>query len=321
MSDALTADTDATDAFDAAFAASAQQWGDEVDVDAALADVKNDVDGTAGDGLEEEFARDVTPDTGPANAASQHPIGIRGEKPGFDEVLKWMGDEWPEGAEVARSWQSDMSRKAGSDVELRTQMLDMVEEMKDLKASQGDVPVSPEFEAIPEQKIYTEEQGQLLEQWASDNGFVKQADLTAADEDRAARSAEHDVLAQGVEQYGGAFGELNDDGTVELSEDLKQQLQPIMQQIDEKGVTALDMVRMAGIFDPVETQGQPRAGTDQQPSAPRRSRETLLRANTSSRPVAVGAAGSTPQISFEGDGAEDVFDRAYALAKRAHSSR
>ena len=214
MSDALTADTDATDAFDAAFAASAQQWGDEVDVDAALADVKNDVDGTAGDGLEEEFARDVTPDTGPANAASQHPIGIRGEKPGFDEVLKWMGDEWPEGAEVARSWQSDMSRKAGSDVELRTQMLDMVEEMKDLKASQGDVPVSPEFEAIPEQKIYTEEQGQLLEQWASDNGFVKQADLTAADEDRAARSAEHDVLAQGVEQYGGAFGELNDDGTL-----------------------------------------------------------------------------------------------------------
>ena len=309
------APTSPEDAFDAAFDEINREFGDGVDVEEALADVNlegdNEVDGDA------DAARAVPAEEGPGQD-SQHPMPIRGERPGTDEVLQYLGEEWPEAAEVMKGWQSNMSRQTNEVNDLRSQMLDVMSELQSFRT--GNPSEEAETPEEEEQKLYTEDQQQLLAQWAEHNGFVRQSDLQEAAAEQAEEDETQAVLRQGVEQYGPAFGEVAEDGTTTLSEEMRQQLLPIMERIDANGVSALDMVRMAGLFPQEESESARTLQGPESSPAPR-SRQALSRANTSRRAGAAAGGDGAVQISFEGDDSEDVFDRAYALAKRARTRR
>ena len=227
---------------------------------------------------------------------------------GTDEVLGHLDDTYPEGAKVLRGMQQKMSSNINEFNALKEDVLNIREQLLAQREPQEEeAPTGP---PVPEG--ISEENLALFGQMAGALGFVKQSDLDGKEQEQAVSSNVQDALSQGVELYGDDFGTTDESGNIVVNPEVSERLAARLEKLQDPkvGITPLDLFRL----EYPESQG--RASSDAERE--RGNRPTVRR--KAGRPNVVrrssGRVAKTKIYNPErGDTSEDVFDRAFAVAK------
>jgi uncharacterized membrane protein len=279
---------------------------------AGFEEATEEVDEVATEEAEEETEVEVS-------EASEEPPARgpgSGRRPGADEVLNYLQENYPEARDVVRNWQQTVSRNVNEYNELKAQMLDVINELREMKeqrneseqadSSSREAPAAKGKAPNQAQKSYNQAQWDLVQSILQDAGVVTKSEVEEEREREETDNYVKQSLSEGLERYGEAFGRKEEDGSVVLNESLKADLQKVLERVEKQGLTPLDLALLSGRLTPAEA-SQERNGN--------RSNDQLRRANV------VQANRSAPKssrtsIRKKGDSSEDVFDRAFALARQ-----
>lgn len=236
---------------------------------------------------------------GEAESPEERPAPAR---EGTDRVLDRLNRTDPGAARVLQEMQRAMSRSMNE-----TQMLR--EEFAALRQELYAPQQAPEAPSLPEG--VTDENVKIFKQVADYLGYVPREELQAKETAEASTSYVQSSLQQGVEAYGDAFGTVDEQGKVHLAPEVSRRLQKRMQllQDPQRGLTPLDLF----VLEYGVPQGKNGGARAARPTAS--VRPTVARRSAGS--------GSTPRIydPSRADSAEDVIDRAWAVARRNLTGR
>jgi hypothetical protein len=288
----------------ALLAEAATEYGeDDLDVDETLSGMEESDD--------EEGAADATLESEPTS----------GEAPreGTDVILDRLEGNDPAAARVVRSLQRSNGQMRNEFNSLKSDMLDARQAHIDAiaKANGG----QPSGEAAAAEPSAPESDlpdgvnaGHLafFEKVAGHLGYEKRGVREAREQQKstvaAANGYTQEQLKKGVEEFGDAFGTVDDAGKVTLNPKVVGKLQAKLKSLQDssKGITPYDLYQLA--------QGES-GKTTSRASTPRGARRTP-QTNVVNRQT--GGSKGSPQIYKEdrGDSFDQVFDRSWALARR-----
>lgn len=264
--------------------------------------VDPDVDGTKGEEEteptnEEESEEDNKPRWAP----------FSGKRPGTDVIKEYLREHYPEALEVVRGMEATVSKNINETKQLQQQLIDALEEIRDIRSK----PAEKETPEPHQDRLYNEDQMALVRQILEDVGVLTKEEMAQREAETESSSYVKAALKQGVEEYGEAFGSIDEEGNVVLTDEVKEAIQPILDRIENKGVTPLDLAKIAGLSLPKK---------EAKTEAPRPAKKTassLRKANVVSRTA--GIPGKTKVKLYDrarGDSGDEVFDRAWLLANQ-----
>lgn len=244
---------------------------------------------------------------------SPEPTGVQRE--GTDVVLSRLDNTDPAAAQAMRDMQRRMGQNNNDWNSLRSEVLDLREQLLTRLGGQPAGEEAPVEQALP--VGVTQQNMEMFEAMAAHLGYVPRSELEAIDQQKeTAATADSYVdgeLKAGTSEYGADFGTIDDGGNFTLNPKIQERLDARMAMIQDqsKGVTPLDLFRME--FPNAGRQQRPRrqvvAGGQQ--GAPGRPNPNVLRRSGPGggpgREIDIRAGEATP---------EQVLDRAWALSKR-----
>jgi len=236
-------------------------------------------------------------------------------KPGIDKILTHLDSEMPGAAGVVRGMQSETNRVINEFNDLKSQMLDVMVEMRQNGAADDDMGVD-EVDEEPDEYDPSETQLKLIERAAEKLGFVRKEEVAAEKAETESRSYVDDAMKEGVEKHGKAFGTINEEGEVVLNPTIQAKLRPVRDRLASKGFTPLDLAVLSGVLTPEQAEAQRGEEAEAAPKTRTRPRRAG-RANVADG--SVGASNTRPSIRSknpESDDPDDVFNRAFALGRK-----
>ena len=256
---------------------------------------------------------EISQDTG--NELSEEDLqgqSNNGTREGTDDVLSRLDQTDPGAADLMRNMQQRMSRNINEFNESKAELSDLLLELRNAKAgnSTGEAPPEEEQSELPDG--VSQDHMDMFEKMAQSLGYVKTDMLTQRDNEAATETYLQQALQQGVEEYGSAFGTVNGDGTVAVNPQAQGALRESLQRLNDpvQGITPLDLYRLAF---PGGGSGQGRSGQNRQPRTQRGSAASTGVVNRTT-----GSGGDRVRIydASRGDSPDDVFNRAWVMAKR-----
>jgi len=232
---------------------------------------------------------------------------------GTDTVLARLDESDPAAAEAVRGMQRRMSQNNNEWHELRSEVLNLREQMISTREENAQQPVAPqEEEPLPEG--VTEQNMEIFKAMADRLGYLPREELVQREENRAqeqsAESAVNADLQAGVDMYGEQFGTMDSAGNFTLNPSIQRRLDSRMQSLQDpsRGVTPLDLFRME--FPEAGGARRRSALRENSPNIESRPSPNVVRRSGASTP------GSGVDIRAGEASPEDVLDRAWALARR-----
>ena len=232
---------------------------------------------------------------------------------GTDTVLARLDESDPAAAEAVRGMQRRMSQNNNEWHELRSEVLNLREQMISTREENAQQPVAPqEEEPLPEG--VTEQNMEIFKAMADRLGYLPREELVQREENRAqeqsAESAVNADLQAGVDMYGEQFGTMDSAGNFTLNPSIQRRLDSRMQSLQDpsRGVTPLDLFRME--FPEAGGARRKSALRENSPNIESRPSPNVVRRSGASTP------GSGVDIRAGEASPEDVLDRAWALARR-----
>ena len=242
-----------------------------------------------------------------------------GKRDGTDTVLSRLKSSDPEAYRVLRSMQQTVGRNINETRTLQQQLVDALERVVDRREERED----ESGEAADDKKLpdgVTEDNIKLFKQVADYLGYVPREELDTRDRESRAGDYVQSALQEGVELFGEDFGELDSDGNITVNPELRPSLEKHLQRLRDgsRGVTPLDLFlleqgrralsrarKAGGTSEDTDTSGESKTSTSR----------PVRRANVARR-----SSGGGRKLSIydpkRGDSGEDVFARAWALARR-----
>ena len=232
---------------------------------------------------------------------------------GTDVVLARLDESDPAAAQAVRGMQRRMSQNNNEWHELRTEVLNLREQMISAREDNTAQPVAPqEEEPLPEG--VTEQNMEIFKAMADRLGYLPREELVQREETRAqeqsAESAVNSDLQAGVDMYGEQFGSMDGSGNFTLNPSIQRRLDNRMQALQDpsRGVTPLDLFRME--FPEAGGARRNSALRENSPNIENRPSPNVVRRSGASTP------GSGVDIRAGEASPEDVLERAWALARR-----
>ena len=232
---------------------------------------------------------------------------------GTDVVLARLDESDPAAAQAVRGMQRRMSQNNNEWHELRTEVLNLREQMISAREDNTAQPVAPqEEEPLPEG--VTEQNMEIFKAMADRLGYLPREELVQREESRAqeqsAESAVNSDLQAGVDMYGEQFGTMDGSGNFTLNPSIQRRLDNRMQALQDpsRGVTPLDLFRME--FPEAGGARRTSAIRENSPNIENRPSPNVVRRSGASTP------GSGVDIRAGEASPEDVLERAWALARR-----
>ena len=232
---------------------------------------------------------------------------------GTDTVLARLDDSDPAAAQAVRGMQRRMSQNNNEWHELRSEVLNLREQMISTREENTAQPVAPqEEEPLPEG--VTEQNMEIFKAMADRLGYLPREELVQREESRAqeqsAESAVNSDLQAGVDMYGEQFGSMDGAGNFTLNPSIQRRLDSRMQSLQDpsRGVTPLDLFRME--FPEAGGARRTSALRGNSPNIENRPSPNVVRRSGASTP------GSGVDIRAGQASPEDVLERAWALARR-----
>ena len=232
---------------------------------------------------------------------------------GTDVVLARLDESDPAAAQAVRGMQRRMSQNNNEWHELRTEVLNLREQMISAREDNTAQPVAPqEEEPLPEG--VTEQNMEIFKAMADRLGYLPREELVQREETRAqeqsAESAVNSDLQAGVDMYGEQFGTMDGSGNFTLNPSIQRRLDNRMQALQDpsRGVTPLDLFRME--FPEAGGARRNSALRENSPNIESRPSPNVVRRSGASTP------GSGVDIRAGEASPEDVLERAWALARR-----
>ena len=232
---------------------------------------------------------------------------------GTDVVLARLDESDPAAAQAVRGMQRRMSQNNNEWHELRTEVLNLREQMISAREDNTPQPVAPqEEEPLPEG--VTEQNMEIFKAMADRLGYLPREELVQREETRAqeqsAESAVNSDLQAGVDMYGEQFGTMDGSGNFTLNPSIQRRLDNRMQALQDpsRGVTPLDLFRME--FPEAGGARRNSALRENSPNIESRPSPNVVRRSGASTP------GSGVDIRAGEASPEDVLERAWALARR-----
>ena len=232
---------------------------------------------------------------------------------GTDVVLARLDESDPAAAQAVRGMQRRMSQNNNEWHELRTEVLNLREQMISAREDNTAQPVAPqEEEPLPEG--VTEQNMEIFKAMADRLGYLPREELVQREETRAqeqsAESAVNSDLQAGVDMYGEQFGTMDGSGNFTLNPSIQRRLDNRMQALQDpsRGVTPLDLFRME--FPEAGGARRTSAIRENSPNIENRPSPNVVRRSGASTP------GSGVDIRAGEASPEDVLERAWALARR-----
>ena len=232
---------------------------------------------------------------------------------GTDVVLARLDESDPAAAQAVRGMQRRMSQNNNEWHELRTEVLNLREQMISAREDNTAQPVAPqEEEPLPEG--VTEQNMEIFKAMADRLGYLPREELVQREESRAqeqsAESAVNSDLQAGVDMYGEQFGTMDGSGNFTLNPSIQRRLDNRMQALQDpsRGVTPLDLFRME--FPEAGGARRNSALRENSPNIESRPSPNVVRRSGASTP------GSGVDIRAGEASPEDVLERAWALARR-----
>ena len=232
---------------------------------------------------------------------------------GTDVVLARLDESDPAAAQAVRGMQRRMSQNNNEWHELRTEVLNLREQMISAREDNTAQPVAPqEEEPLPEG--VTEQNMEIFKAMADRLGYLPREELVQREESRAqeqsAESAVNSDLQAGVDMYGEQFGTMDGSGNFTLNPSIQRRLDNRMQALQDpsRGVTPLDLFRME--FPEAGGARRNSALRENSPNIENRPSPNVVRRSGASTP------GSGVDIRAGEASPEDVLERAWALARR-----
>tara|TARA_R110000787_G_scaffold62880_1_gene141957 strand:+ start:554 stop:1420 length:867 start_codon:yes stop_codon:yes gene_type:complete len=232
---------------------------------------------------------------------------------GTDTVLARLDDSDPAAAQTVRGMQRRMSQNNNEWHELRSEVLNLREQMISTREENTAQPVAPqEEEPLPEG--VTEQNMEIFKAMADRLGYLPREELVQREESRAqeqsAETAVNSDLQAGVDMYGEQFGSMDGAGNFTLNPSIQRRLDSRMQSLQDpsRGVTPLDLFRME--FPEAGGARRTSALRGNSPNIENRPSPNVVRRSGASTPgagVDIRAGQASP---------EDVLERAWALARR-----
>ena len=232
---------------------------------------------------------------------------------GTDTVLARLDDSDPAAAQTVRGMQRRMSQNNNEWHELRSEVLNLREQMISTREENTAQPVAPqEEEPLPEG--VTEQNMEIFKAMADRLGYLPREELVQREESRAqeqsAETAVNSDLQAGVDMYGEQFGSMDGAGNFTLNPSIQRRLDSRMQSLQDpsRGVTPLDLYRME--FPEAGGARRTSALRGNSPNIENRPSPNVVRRSGASTPgagVDIRAGQASP---------EDVLERAWALARR-----
>tara|TARA_R110002167_G_scaffold52715_1_gene151911 strand:- start:325 stop:1191 length:867 start_codon:yes stop_codon:yes gene_type:complete len=232
---------------------------------------------------------------------------------GTDTVLARLDESDPAAAQAVRGMQRRMSQNNNEWHELRSEVLNLREQMISTREENTAQPVAPqEEEPLPEG--VTEQNMEIFKAMADRLGYLPREELVQREESRAqeqsAESAVNSDLQAGVDMYGEQFGSMDGAGNFTLNPSIQRRLDSRMQALQDpsRGVTPLDLFRME--FPEAGGARRTSALRGNSPNIENRPSPNVVRRSGASTPgagVDIRAGQASP---------EDVLERAWALARR-----
>tara|TARA_R110000764_G_C11010086_1_gene383118 strand:+ start:927 stop:1793 length:867 start_codon:yes stop_codon:yes gene_type:complete len=232
---------------------------------------------------------------------------------GTDTVLARLDDSDPAAAQTVRGMQRRMSQNNNEWHELRSEVLNLREQMISTREENTAQPVAPqEEEPLPEG--VTEQNMEIFKAMADRLGYLPREELVQREESRAqeqsAETAVNSDLQAGVDMYGEQFGSMDGAGNFTLNPSIQRRLDSRMQSLQDpsRGVTPLDLFRME--FPEAGGARRTSALRGNSPNIENRPSPNVVRRSGASTP------GSGVDIRAGQASPEDVLERAWALARR-----
>ena len=232
---------------------------------------------------------------------------------GTDTVLARLDESDPAAAQAVRGMQRRMSQNNNEWHELRSEVLNLREQMISTREENTAQPVAhQEEEPLPEG--VTEQNMEIFKAMADRLGYLPREELVQREESRAqeqsAESAVNSDLQAGVDMYGEQFGSMDGAGNFTLNPSIQRRLDSRMQALQDpsRGVTPLDLFRME--FPEAGGARRTSALRGNSPNIENRPSPNVVRRSGASTPgagVDIRAGQASP---------EDVLERAWALARR-----
>jgi hypothetical protein len=316
MAGAINANTGEMDgdSFSAFLDDQAEQWG-EPDVGEEVLDL--DID--EGDD-EEEDEEDGEEGLAEDEEEDEEEEGSEERRLSTDEVIAHLEqvDGSGEAASLVRGMRAKMMQNINEFNTLKGEMLDIREEMLNMRGGNAEPAPSTEGEETAVRKLpqgITQENIDVFKDIATHLGWKGPEEQAAED---ASTSANQFSLAQAkaaVEEFGESFGALDEDGSVVINPEVQAALNKKLEELQDpsKGVTPRDLFLMlnpgAGGQSRRNSRGRQRGGRRPAARNERPTRGNVLRRTTS-------RSGSVKVRSEKGnDDPGDVFDRCFNKAK------
>ena len=223
---------------------------------------------------------------------------------GTEAVIARLSEQDPGAARIVRTLQQDMSRMRNETSDLQRQIIDVLTELKRLPA--GEAPATPAEPQWPEGT--TPEHIEMFTRMSKAAGLVPRSELAEKELAQSADAYANGAMRKGVELYGDHFGQLDEAGNVVMREEVKTALREVQERLfdPKRGLTALELFQLA-FGQPAKA--APQNGTVKQPARGVARPNVARRSTGGGRPVRI----YDPK---RGDTSEDVFDRAFVLARR-----
>ena len=241
----------------------------------------------------------------------------RARRSGTDEIVNRLESLDPSGeaADLVRGMQRKMSQNINEWNDLRTEVLDIREEM--LRQREDNDVAEDVEEDSPLPEGITDDHLDAFRSMAEHLGYVPKAEIDQTlhqrDTEVAADTSTQAALLQGVEEFGDAFGTVDNAGNVELNPEIRGPLSGVLARItsDTSGITPYDLFKIAYPSAPTVDQQEVRAPqVSRRRGSTRTPQVNVARRSTGGR-TGVSIRSATPQ----NDDADSVFDRAWAKAR------
>ena len=236
-----------------------------------------------------------------------------------DDIIAGLEEIDPSGqaANAVRGMRRKMMQNINEFNNLKGEMLDLREEFLDMKDAGSDTETASEegSDEVSLPQGITEEQVGVVQDILDHLGFTHPDDQRAADASTAADQYSLGEMQAAVEEYGEAFGVLNEDGSVTLNPEIQARLDQKLVELQDasKGITPRDLFRLVDseAGRPVSRKKGRRGGTKRSAAGMRRN----LRGNVLRRTAS--ASGRVQVRSDRGDDSpEDVWKRSWVAGKR-----
>jgi len=228
---------------------------------------------------------------------------------GTDVVLKRLDDTDPAAARVLRAEQRRMSQQQNEFSDLKTEMLDTLVKLRGITPGETAETEDGERPELP--AGITDGHLQMFQSMADHFGYEPRQAVEERETIEKRESFATEALKEGVERWGADFGTIGDDGEIRLAPGVAEKLADVEGRVTDpsRGITTLDFFQLAGLA----------------PSEAAEVEETLAKDNEStrgvprSRVVRRSTGGGRAVKIYDparGDSREDVFARAWALARK-----